>query len=442
MRELALTVYAMEPHRVYHDPNAENGMTAVREPATGPRSVSEGVATRSRTVVVALALLCAAYYLNVFIIVDAVFEILYSGQYEALLQMWNAFFIGQIVGQISFGTLCDSVGPIVSLCASTLVILLGGILCTAACGIRRNTSGMLWLIKVARGIVGVGIGGIYPSTSMIAIDTAKDRTNDHGRAFLLMTNGVFSAGGILASVIFIIVLSAGRPEHLHTIWPVSIGIGIVLPVGAVCYSGMRIMSRLYGSRVKQTDLSSYFAEFSQRWLSFACICCLWFVYSFVAYPKIVFSGVIISTMVNRDIWRVAGFELLLGIFVLCGSLTGVIVYGFLGARGTILVSLVGYAVFALIIGCAYDRLVKIVPLFVILYAMMLFMGSLGPGNLLSLITVEWYPEKTRGLFYGITAAIGTAGAVSGIHVFHTIDQNLRKQWVSKWSWMDLAWNPD
>ncbi|KAH9839076.1 uncharacterized protein C8Q71DRAFT_494285 [Rhodofomes roseus] len=59
---------------------------------------------------------------------------------------------------------------------------------------------------------------------------------------------------------------------------------------------------------------------------------------------------------------------------------------------------------------------------------MLFMGNVGPGNLMSLIASESYPQNVRGSFYGITAAFGTAGAIAGIHAFNAIDENLRKQW--------------
>ena len=39
-------------------------------------------------------------------------------------------------------------------------------------------------------------------------------------------------------------------------------------------------------------------------------------------PKIVFSGLILFSVVDGDLWRTAGFELLLGILVFCGSLIG------------------------------------------------------------------------------------------------------------------------
>ncbi|KAH9932471.1 major facilitator superfamily domain-containing protein [Fomitopsis serialis] len=335
---------------------------------------------------------------------------------------------GQFLGQIAFGLSCDRFGQKASLSASAAMILVGAVLCTAARGLHGGLSGLLWFVTVARGIIGVGIGGIYTSACTIAFEAVDDMTTKKGRVFVLMTNVMFSAGAPLATIVFLVVLSAARPEHLATVWPVCTGIGIVIPLAAICYSSLRDISERYGRRIMGPDLSVYSLELRRNWAGMARTCCLWFVYNFVAYPKIVLSGVILYTIVDGDLWRTAGFELLLGVFALCGSWVGAMWCDAMGRRNIMLVSLAGYVVFALIIGCAYDRLVKIVPLLVVLYALMLFMGNLGPGNMLSLIALESYPRNFRGSFYGVTAAFGTAGALAGIHAFNTIDENLRKQW--------------
>lgn len=55
----------------------------------------------------------------------------------------------------------------------------------------------------------------------------------------------------MASVIFLIVLSAAQPQHLDTVWPVCIGIGIVLPIVALCCCGWQMLSSRQG-RSSQT----------------------------------------------------------------------------------------------------------------------------------------------------------------------------------------------
>ena len=46
-------------------------------------------------------------------------------------------------------------------------------------------------------------------------------------------------GGPLAVAIFLIVLSAAGEDHLHTVWRICFGVGIMLPV-VVFYFRMRM----------------------------------------------------------------------------------------------------------------------------------------------------------------------------------------------------------
>ena len=86
-------------------------------------------------------------------------------------------------------------------------------------------------------------------------------------------------------------------------------------------------------------------------------------------------------------------------------------------------------VFGLIIGCAYDRITNIVPLFVIFYGLMLSSGNLGPGDMLGLMSSESYATAVRGTCYGISAALGKTGAAVGTEVFTPIQTNLGKKWT-------------
>ncbi|KAI0731628.1 major facilitator superfamily domain-containing protein [Fomitopsis betulina] len=405
-------------------PRDSDSTPTVPEPIVEPRQSREAVVMGSWKVAIALVVLSAGYYLNMLIMLDVVIDMQYQTEYtrQNLIRMWDALLVGQFIGQVVMGALCDAAGCSAALCASTIILLLGGILCVTARSISESPSRIMWFLTIARGIIGVGIGGVYPSASTMVIEGTQEGPRS-GQDFVMITNTVFTAGGPLASVIFLIVLSAAQPQHLDTVWPVCIGIGIVLPIVALCCCGWQMLS----SRYKHHALQSYAAELRQHWLTILRVGFFWLIYDFVAVPKIVFSGLILFTILDGHLWRTAGFELLLGAFALAGSITGAMLCDSFGRHKTLCISFVGYIVFALVIGCAYDRLVKIVPLFVVLYASMLFMGNMGPGNLLALMTAKSYPGPARGSLYGVTAAFGTAGAVAGIHAFSAIDENLRKQ---------------
>ena len=67
----------------------------------------------------------------------------------------NAFFSGAVLGQISVGLLCDRIGRKAALVATTLLIIVGAIIGTAANGAHGSVQGMFWCLTVARGITGV-----------------------------------------------------------------------------------------------------------------------------------------------------------------------------------------------------------------------------------------------------------------------------------------------
>lgn len=89
----------------------------------------------------------------------------------------------------------------------------------------------------------------------------------------------------------------------------------------------------------------------------------------------------------------------------------------------------GYLVFGLIVGVAYERITKIVPLFVVFYGLMLSSGNMGPGDMLGLLSSESYATGVRGTCYGISAALGKTGAAVGTQVFTPIEDNLGKRYV-------------
>ncbi|TFY65266.1 hypothetical protein EVJ58_g2090 [Rhodofomes roseus] len=391
------------------------------------RATSESVPARSGMayLVVALASLSAGFYFHVLIIIEVILDILYSTEYdkEIPMRLWDGFFVGQLIGQILFGILYDYTGQKVASCASVAMVLVGSVVFTAACGVYGSTEGLLWVAKVAQGITGAGIGGINTVASTIAAEVLSNSTINRGRAFVLINNGVFSAASPLVTVILLIALSAAQPGRLETVWPACVGVGIIIPLAALFFATYWIMPSLHNG-VTMRDRPAYFAEFKQHWIAMARTSSLWFVYAFIAYPKIVFSEAIIFRVVNGNLWRTVGLELLLSLITFGGSLAGAFLCDSFGRRKTILLALNGFVLAALITGSAYDRLTNIVPLLVIFYALTLFMGNIGPGNLLSLVTAD-----VRASFYGITAAFGTAGAISGIHAFKTIDENLGTQWA-------------
>lgn len=151
------------------------------------------------------------------------------------------------------------------------------------------------------------------------------------------------------------------------------------------------------------------------------------------FPNGVFSGTIIASVVpsNSDnvVQKTAEWTLLLGTIALPGVLVGAFLCDRLGRKNTMMLGFSGYLVFGLIIGCSYDKITKIVPLFVIFYGLMQSSGNMGPGDMLGLLSSETYATSIRGTCYGISAAVGKTGAAIGTQAFTPIQNHLGKRWT-------------
>jgi MFS family permease len=202
--------------------------------------------------------------------------------------------------------------------------------------------------------------------------------------FIMVTNFVLSFGGPLASLIFLIVISAAGENHLQTVWRVCWGIGILLPITVFIFRLRMLSSKLYRKNAIQRRVP-YALTFKRYWRALIGTCGAWYVlthlsltrpdeecrflYDFVTFPNGVFSGTIISSVVhNADVKRTAEWQLLLSTIALPGVIVGAMLCNRIGRRNTMILGFSGYLVFGLIIGLAYEKITKIIPLFVILLA--------------------------------------------------------------------------
>lgn len=379
------------------------------------------------------ALISDGYQNNLMTMSNVVFTKMYPHVYNSTLKtrVSNALLVGEIIGQLVIGLTCDYMGRKWAIVTTTLMIVIGGILATAAHG--HTTLGMFWMIIVARGIVGFGTGGEYPASSTAASEAANEAIDRkrRGTTFVLVTNLPLSFGGPFCLIIFLIVWSAaGGLNHLNTIWRVCFGIGCVWPLSVFYFRLRMATSKLYKKGAMKSKVPYWLAvKFYWRELIGTAGC--WFLYDFVTFPNGIFSGTIISSVISdhSDIKLTAEWNLLLGIIAIPGVFVGAFLCEYIGRKYTMMLGFSGYLVFGLIIGCAYNKIKDIVPLFIIFYGLMQSMGNLGPGDMLGLISSECYATGMRGTFYGFSAAVGKAGAAIGTQVFTPIQTHLGKEWT-------------
>jgi PHS family inorganic phosphate transporter-like MFS transporter len=80
-----------------------------------------------------------------------------------------AALIGAVIGQILFGFLADILGRRVCMIITCTILILGGLICSLASG--GSPTGTIWVLIVARGFLGVGIGGmsLYSQLDLVSL---------------------------------------------------------------------------------------------------------------------------------------------------------------------------------------------------------------------------------------------------------------------------------
>ncbi|KAL2883310.1 hypothetical protein SGCOL_000989 [Colletotrichum sp. CLE4] len=134
--------------------------------------------------------------------VELLLAILYPDDLTTTIyqRLSNAFLIGMIVGMILFGVISDQLGRKTGAVATTILLVLGITLSTAASG--TTTTGMFWMLIIARGIAGVGAGGEYPVSGAGAAEaTDEDAKFRKRRGFMFAMLADLSAS--LGTVVLI-----------------------------------------------------------------------------------------------------------------------------------------------------------------------------------------------------------------------------------------------
>jgi len=94
---------------------------------------------------------------TLFLLVKVVFKKLYPKDYTADVstRVSNALLVGAIIGQLLVGLVCDRIGRKTALVGTTILIVIGATLGTAAHGAHGSLQGFFWFMTFARGITGV-----------------------------------------------------------------------------------------------------------------------------------------------------------------------------------------------------------------------------------------------------------------------------------------------
>ncbi|KAL3438424.1 major facilitator superfamily domain-containing protein [Aspergillus tetrazonus] len=361
--------------------------------------------------------------------VNTMLSIIYAEAYtksSASKNVSSIAFAGTVVGMLFFGVLSDHWSRKGSLLVSTLVLILFAILCTAAYGYHGSTYGLFAALAAYRFFLGIGIGGEYPAGSVAAAESSGELKKGHrNRWFIMFTNLQIDFGFVTSALTPMILVLIFTENHLRAAWRMALGLGIIPP-----------LSLLY-LRLKLNEPEEFNRERMHRfpvwliikfyWKRLVVVSLIWFVYDFSAYSFSTYSSAWLAIILGDEypLWKSFGWNTVINLFYIPGSVAGAFASDWLGPRKTLAIGVGLQGVIGFIMSGCYEYLntPKNVAAFVVVYGIFLALGEFGPGDNIGLCAAKTSATSIRGQYYGIAAAFGKIGAFVGTYIFPIIQDN-------------------
>lgn len=375
--------------------------------------------------------------------------------------------VGTLIGQLLFGWLADIVGR-KRMYGIELILIIFATFAQTMAG-RADAISIIAALVLWRGIMGIGIGGDYPLSAIIASEYAS--VNTRGR---LMT-AVFAAQGwgqFAAAIVSLCAVAASKghiqhsipsdPKVLDTTWRVIIGVGAIpgcialyfrltipetprftmdierniqqatqdvdtfLTTGTFVVDPDAVVQRAQAPKASRRDFMAYFGQWSNLKILIG-TSYSWFALDIAFYGLGLNNSIILQTIgfgkPPSDLK--GGFAVYQNLLNICIGNMVLSVAGLIpGYYATMLlidswgrkpIQLMGFGMLAMlfaILGFAYDKLTaRSTGAFVFLYCLANFFQNFGPNTTTFVIPGEAFPTRYRSTAHGISAATGKLGAI-------------------------------
>ncbi|KAG9791630.1 Glycerophosphoinositol permease 1 [Exophiala dermatitidis] len=358
--------------------------------------------------------------------VELLFAILYP---EALTsemksRLSNAFLIGMIIGMLGFGFVADQLGRKTGAVATTILLVFGIALSTAANG--ANNTGLMWMLVIARGVAGVGAGGEYPVSCAGALEASDEGAQYRKqRGFMFALVGDLSASlgycwGALVPLLLLLCVNQ-KESHYELVWRLSFALGMIPPL-SIFYFRMRIaVSTAYRKSSLRKQKVPYLLIVRRYWRRLFGAGATWFLYNWISIPFGIFSSTIVSRVNPSDsMVKTLGWGVVINAFYIPGAFIGGLLSDRIGRRKTMALGFTLQGILGFVLGGANKQILSVFPLFVVIYGLFLTLGEVGPGATVAISASEPFPTSIRGHTTGFIAAWSKAGAAIGTQVFTSI----------------------
>lgn len=367
--------------------------------------------------------------------------------------------VGTVVGQLAFGYLADRVGR-KRMYGVELMIIIVGTIGQALAG--NGPAASFWgVITFWRIIVGIGIGGDYPLSSVITSEfaTTKRRGAMMAAVFAMQGIGQLSAGlvGLITTAAFGSAIKADA-AYLDYVWRIVIGLGAVPGVCALYYrltipetprftidveqkveKGIRdakafiekgasagdYTDNIAVARTDTTpkaswaDFCRHFGQWQNGKVLLGCAYS-WFALDVAWYGLGLNNSIILSNIGfggEKDAYN-AIFQVCVGniIINLLGSVPGYWISVFtIDKLGRKFIQIMGFTMLTImfvVLGFGYHKILETSNvLFIVLYTITQLFFNFGPNTTTFIVPGECFPTRYRSTAHGISAASGKIGSI-------------------------------
>lgn len=332
------------------------------------------------------------------------------------------------VGAAVFGPLMDRLGRRAMYGVEVIILTLGAVLSAFA-------PSFVWLL-VFRVIVGFGVGGDYPTSSVITSEYA----NRSRRGYLVtMVFAMQGLGLLVGPLVAASLLSTGIPHDL--VWRLMLGLGAV-PAASVIYlrrklpetprflvamkgddeAASAVVESLVGMPVGRSAVAEPPGPGRRRqsmWNRKNLVRLIgaagsWFLIDVAFYGNSVSSQVIMKALLPGA--ALVTTVLVTALVFLVAAVPGYFIAAhFMDRWGRKRIQAMGFTVMMLAYGSIFvvPGIVKLPLLFLLIYALSYFFVEFGPNTTTFLVPSEIFPTNLRGKGHGFSAAGGKIGAFLG-----------------------------
>lgn len=354
------------------------------------------------------------------------------------------FYVGCIVGMLTFGFVADLVGRKWAFCVTVLLTALGNF-AASGCQTGNPNFSLYSQIVLCRFFVGIGIGGEYPLVAAVAGEavSAKQR----GKA-ILHCFAMQGWGNFVANLIPYICLAAGASYEFT--WRFAFAFGGVVPMIVLPFRMMMTESEAYEHAIENE--TSKVCETTSKKNSLGRILRIlynykyhiigtgfaWLSLDFIWYGNSLFGGDVTAAFgFGTTPIEKCKFNLIFnGTFNLVGYYAAIYLVDWVGRKRLQLIGFTMLMILFAILALCYstftgpDANTGTNAAFIILYGLTFFFNQCGPNSTTYLIPGEIYTSSVRTTCHGISAAMGKFGAILVSLSFPLVHSIIGKMWMS------------